>query len=128
MLGEVVEKNAVITSARLSTADHGVLSGWLQLDYGGSGQGFGGYALYAPIAGSEGCGPMGKNYAGHWIWRVLEVVGVENWDDLPRTPVRVRASHNKVVAIGHIIEDRWFEPGAEVEQIKEGVYEPAEKT
>ena len=41
-------KNAVIESARLTTDDHGCLSAWLMLDYGGSGQGFGGYALYLP--------------------------------------------------------------------------------
>ena len=39
-------KNAVIESVRLTTDDHGCLSAWLMLDYGGSGQGFGGYALY----------------------------------------------------------------------------------
>lgn len=46
-------KNAVIESARISSDDYGLLSAWLVLDYGGSGQGFGGYALYLPKSSSH---------------------------------------------------------------------------
>lgn len=35
-------KNAVISSASITTADRGLLDAWLNLDYGGSGQGFDG--------------------------------------------------------------------------------------
>ena len=35
-------RNAIITSVSLDDADRGMLTGWLHLDYGGSGQGFGG--------------------------------------------------------------------------------------
>ena len=41
-------KNAVIESVRLTIDDHGCLSAWVMLDYGESGQEFGGYALYLP--------------------------------------------------------------------------------
>lgn len=41
-------KNAVIESVTITNDDHGCLSAWLHLNYGGSGQGFGGYALYLP--------------------------------------------------------------------------------
>lgn len=40
--------NAVIESVSLTSDDHGCLSAWLHLNYGGSGQGFGGYVLYLP--------------------------------------------------------------------------------
>ena len=42
-------RNAIITNITLSTADHGCLSSFIHLDYGdSSGQGFGGYVLFAP--------------------------------------------------------------------------------
>ena len=65
-------KNAVIESARLTTDDHGCLSAWLMLDYGGSGQGFGGCALYLPRSFTH---HELKSVAGHFIWRVMEVAG-----------------------------------------------------
>lgn len=100
-------RNAIIESATLSTADHGVLSSFVHLDYGGSGQGFGGYALYGPDMKSPGC------VAGLWIWRVLEIAGVREWSQLPGKTIRVRASWTKVEAIGHIVKDDWFEPEVE---------------
>ena len=72
-------KNAVIESAKITSDDHGLLSAWLMLDYGGSGQGFGGYALYLPRSFTH---HELKSVAGHFIWRVLEVAGVTDWDKL----------------------------------------------
>jgi len=60
-------KNAVIKTY----ADHGVLSGWLVLDYGGTGQGFGGYSLYLP-----------KSFRHHELmtWTVGFAEGSDNAD------------------------------------------------
>lgn len=100
-------KNAVITSAVITAEDHGLLSAWLHLDYGGIGQGFGGNVLYLPkpFAHHEL-----KSYAGHFIWRVMEVAGVEKWDQLKGKTIRARANHCGVASIGHIVKDDWFTP------------------
>lgn len=103
-------KNAIITSATITSADHGVLSAWLHLDYGGSGQGFGGFTLYLPKDFKHHA-PAGPNYAGHFIWRVMEVAGVEKWDQLAGKTIRVRGTHSGIEAIGHIVKDDWFNPG-----------------
>ena len=106
-------KNAIIKSTSLSKEDHGILSIWLHLDYGGSGQGFGGYSLYSPNFRPY------PNITGHFIWRCLEIAGVESWDKLPGKSIRVEANYEKVIRIGNILKDDWFNPTEEFRKIKE---------
>lgn len=102
--------NAIIKRATLTTEDYGILSAWLTLDYGGSGQSFGGYSLYSP--GS----PDQASIGGYFIYRIMQVVGVTEWSELAGTAIRVRASHERVEAIGNIIKDDWFEPAKELQR------------
>lgn len=112
-------KNAIITAVRIDAER--CLSAWLDLDYGGSGQGFGGFVLYMPPY--SGLEPEKAelrflgNYAGVFIHRCIEIGGVERWEQLPGKTIRVRCEHVKVHAIGHIVKDDWFDPSAEFERI-----------
>lgn len=107
-------KNAVIESVTFDT-ERG-LSMWVHLDYGGSGQGFGGYMLYGPKG--WGCHNT-ANIAGHFIWRILEVSGVSDISKMKGKTVRAKVEDGLVVALGHIIKENWFEPRIEFKELLE---------
>lgn len=109
-------KNAVIKSARITNDDHGLLTAWLDLDYGGMCQGFGGYSLYLPKSYKHH-DPRGPNYAGHFIWRVMEIAEVDRWDQLSGKTIRVRAEHHRIDAVGHIVKDDWFNPSKDFDSL-----------
>lgn len=100
-------KNAVIEKATITCGDRGFLDAWLMLDYGGSGQGFGGYCLYLPKSFSH---HKLQSVAGHHIFRCMEIAGVSDWHALPGKTIRVRIKDGLIDAIGHIIKDDWFSP------------------
>lgn len=103
-------KNAIISSAEITNDDHGLLTAWLYLDYGGSSQGFGGSALYLPKGFSHHT--IDAGYAGHWIWRVMEIAEVSKWSQLKGKTIRVKltSEFGSIEAIGHIVKDDWFNP------------------
>lgn len=115
----VETRNAIITSAAITNDDYGLLSAWIMLDYGGSGQGFGGYALYLPKTFRHAT--VCPDFAGHFLWRVMEVADVREWGHLPGKTVRVRYEHSKVHALGHIVKDDWFDPRVEFDEMQKGV-------
>lgn len=101
-------KNALIESVTIDDADRGFLNAWLHLNYGdGGGQGFGGYTLYLPRSFQH---HELKSYAGHFIWRCMEIGGVSRWENLKGKSVRVKIVDGLIQAIGHIIKEDWFEP------------------
>lgn len=108
-------RNAVIESTRLSFSDRGFLDMWLMLDYGGSGQGFGGYTLYLPKSWNH---HSLESPAGHFIFRVMEIAGVEDWDRLKGRTIRVRIENGLIAAIGHIVKDDWFCPREDFEPLR----------
>jgi len=109
-MGEYI-KNALIEKAVINDADRGMLTAWLNLDYGGTGQGFGGYALYLPQSYSH---HKLLSHAGHFIWRCMEVAGVTSWDKMQGKTIRVKVDKEgfggNIVAIGHIVKNDWFYP------------------
>lgn len=92
----------------LGVEDHGIFTCFLNLDYGGLSQSFGGYALdkYDKKEDTR----LGTAYGLEFIRRILATLEVSSWEKLPGTHIRVVAQHDKVLSIGHIIKDRWFAP------------------
>jgi len=105
-------KNAIIESASINI-ERGLLTAWVHLRYDAGGQGFGGYALYLPKDFKHSKNQ--NNYAGHFIFRVMEMADVSKWEDLKGKTVRVKSEHSKVHEIGHIVKDKWFNPSKEFE-------------
>jgi hypothetical protein len=113
-------KNAIIDSITLDTGDRGLLTAWLFLDYGDGGhQGFGGHALYLPKSFKH---HADLGYAGHFIYRCMEIGGVEKWADLKGKSIRVKLDKpglaGNILAVGHIVKDDWFNPSVEFEELK----------
>lgn len=90
--------NAVINKAHLGLEDHGIMTAYLDINYGGSFQGFGGWDLRRPAA------------LGTFVMGVLKVVDVPSWDRLVGKPIRVKVENGLVKKIGHYLHDRWFDP------------------
>lgn len=103
-------KNAKIKSYQFDT-ERG-LTMWIDLDYGGSGQGFGGHLLY-PTYDVGNKVRKGHGFCGHFVVKVLEVTECSDLKDIVGKCVRVKRTGSKVKSIGHIIEDKWFTPSEE---------------
>jgi hypothetical protein len=107
-------KNAIIKSSSFDT-ERG-LSAWLQLDYGGTCQGFGGYLLYAPKGWAAHNNPV--PCCGHFVYRCFQIAEVDDWSKLPGRTIRALTSWGKCKAIGHIVKEDWFDPSEEFEELR----------
>ena len=108
------EKNAVIRKTTISNADYGILVGSLTLEYGGGSiQDFGMYTLYNPRLKED------RNFGAFFIWRCMQIAGVDDWSKMSGKPLRVRIGDNGLIkAIGNFIEDKWFCPTEEYNTLK----------
>lgn len=103
-------KNAIITSTMLGIEDHGIMSFYLYLDYGGSGQGAGGWCLDTPIEqGGTFIRRIGTAGGLTLIMEILKIANVEKWEDLKGKYIRVKSDYGKVHAIGNILTDKWLD-------------------
>jgi hypothetical protein len=104
--GEIV--NALIENVSLSMADHGVLCYYLTLETNSGGCNFGGRVIGKGELGAEEFEGCAKGTEA--LMRIMDVVGVEKWEDLKGRYVRVELPGwgGVVDRIGNIIDDKWF--------------------
>ena len=76
----------VIREARLGFEDHGILTFFLEIDFGGHAQGFGGYTL-------------GGGFTDACLRGILEAVGVFNWHELAGKTVWVTREDGLIQSI-----------------------------
>jgi hypothetical protein len=111
-------KNAKIIGTSLGVAhtDHGILSFYIQLDFGGLSQGFGGWVLdtvnpeYVKAdrdAKRDMVVRIPTNLASSLLLGIDRVFGVD-WEKLKGLPCRAVRHETKLVAIGHYLNDKWL--------------------
>lgn len=98
--------NAKIKFTMLGYEDHGMLTYYLDLEWGSFGQGFGTYRL-------DSYDSVPHVACGYHIAGVLNAVGVKKWEDLKGQYVRIDHDYDKIYGIGHIVDDKWFYPNHE---------------
>ncbi len=104
-------RNVKIESTMLGWEDHGMLTAWLTVTWPGGGQGFGGYALDEPIQiGGKFSHRQGSDFGMRFVESIIKTVGVESWEKLKGSYCRIDAEHSKIHRLGHLLEDRWFDP------------------
>lgn len=102
-------ENALIEKADLSMADHGCLTLAITLQGFGWGVVYGGYCLGHGYLGATEFDGSASGLES--IMRIMDVVGVERFQDLKGKHVRVATKGwgNTVKIIGNIIQDKWFD-------------------
>ena len=101
--------NGRIEDTMLGVEDHGILTFFLYLKFDGSGQGFGGYTL--DTYDKEKKRRVGHAFGTDCILQILDVLKVRKWEEVKGKYVRVKRDAGwggKIRAIGHIVEDKWF--------------------
>jgi hypothetical protein len=73
-----------------------------------------GFLVGVEVNSQGGTGVFSTNFSPtipgmyEFITQLLEVVGVQKWDNLKGVPVRVRMERGLFVAIGHFMDDKWL--------------------
>lgn len=101
-------RNAKITSTMLGREDHGIMTFMIFVEFYGAGCGIGGYALDQYDRTTEGRVFSAKGLEA--ISKILETVGVDKWEDLKGTYIRVKVNElgRTIDEIGNLMEEKWF--------------------
>lgn len=102
-------KNARITSTMLGREDHGIMTFMIFVELDGGSCGIGGYAIDQYNAETKGREFSPKGLEA--ISRILEVVGVDEWEKLKGSYIRVEDNGwgGRITKIGNLMKDKWFD-------------------
>lgn len=102
--------NALITGTMLGYEDHGIMTFFVYLEWDGGGVGFGGYAL--DKFDKEQDKRVGVGYSMDLLKEIMEVVGVQTWEQLKGKHVRVDSEGwgGKALGLGNLLKDKWIYP------------------
>ena len=101
--------NAKIYEVTLTMADHGCLTFYIFIEGKSFGCGIGGYWIGHGYLGSDHFDGLGKGL--EVMMKIMNVVGVEKWEDLKGKYVRFvdPGLGGSVTKIGNIIENKWVD-------------------
>lgn len=102
-------KNARITSTMLGREDHGIMTFMIYIDAGDFSCGVGGFCLDEFNTTTQT--RVFRAESMEAISKILDVVGVDKWEDLPGKHIRFEDAGwgSTVTKIGNIITDKWFD-------------------
>ena len=102
-------KNAIIESTMLGREDHGILTFMIFIRTNAYHCGIGGYALDSYDRDHDARIFCAQSIEA--ISKILDVVGVDKWEDLPGEYIRIEdvGLGANITKIGNIVEDKWFD-------------------
>lgn len=102
-------RNARITSTMLGREDHGIMTFMLYIDAGVFSCGVGGFCLDEFSTASQIRVFQAKSM--RVISEILNVVGVDKWEDLPGKYIRFEDNGlgSTVTKIGNIVNNKWLD-------------------
>jgi hypothetical protein len=106
--------NGKIIATGLGFEDHGIFTCILSIQTRIYTYSFGGYALDG-FDHTRGVRVDETGIGTEYIKNVLDTVGESEWEKLKGQFVRIKVVDGKVAALGNILEEKWFEPGAWIE-------------
>ena len=102
-------KNAKISSTMLGREDHGIMTFMIYIDTCDFACGIGRYCLdeFNPATQTR----VFRAESMEVISKILEVVGVDKWEDLPGKYIRFEDNGfgSNVTKIGNIIDEKWLD-------------------
>jgi len=97
-------ENGRIYSTMLGMEEHNIFTSMMVIKCENGSQNFGGWVLNVP-------------YGAEFILRTLKIAEARNWEELTGKPIRVKreTKGGRIIAIGHYIDDKWFNPETDLE-------------